>query len=71
MITNKAIFKFNEITRDMELLSIHPGNTLEDVLQTMGFTPVIPKEVPFTDPPSPEQVRLIREVIDPQRIYMG
>jgi glutaconate CoA-transferase subunit B len=70
VITNKAIFKFNENTREMELLSIHPGNTLEDVLQTMGFTPVVPKEVPFTDPPSPEQVRLIREVIDPQRIYM-
>ena len=71
VITNKAIFKFNETTREMELVSIHPGNTLEDVLQTMGFTPLVPNEVPFTDPPSPEQVRLIREVIDPQRIYMG
>ena len=71
MITNKAIFKFHETTREMELVSIHPGNTLEDVLLTMGFTPVVPNEVPFTDPPSPEQVRLIREVIDPQRIYMG
>jgi len=71
VITNKAIFKFHETTREMELVSIHPGNTMEDVLLTMGFTPVVPNEVPFTDPPSPEQVRLIREVIDPQRIYMG
>jgi hypothetical protein len=37
----------------------------------MGFTPKLPKDVPFTDPPSHEQVRLIREVIDPERIYMG
>lgn len=71
VITNKAIFKFNELSREMELVSIHPGNTLEDVLGTMGFKPVLPKEVPFTEPPSPEQVRLIREVIDPQQLYMG
>jgi len=71
VITNKAIFKFDEKSHEMELLSIHPGNTLEDVLQTMGFTPKLPKDVPFTDPPSHEQVRLIREVIDPERIYMG
>ena len=71
VITNKAIFKFNEQSREMELVSIHPGNTLEDVLGTMGFKPVLPKDVPLTEPPSPEQVRLIREVIDPQQIYMG
>jgi glutaconate CoA-transferase subunit B len=71
VITNKAIFKFNDTTREMELVSIHPGNTLEDVLATMGFSPIVPKDIPFTETPSPEQVRLIREVIDPQRIYMG
>jgi glutaconate CoA-transferase subunit B len=55
----------------MMIASIHPGNTLDDVLGTMGFAPVVPQHVPFTEPPTQEQVRLIREEIDPQRMYMG
>lgn len=71
VITDKAIFGFHPETKEMMLLSIHPGNTLEDVLDTMGFKPVITKPLPFTEPPSIDQLRLIRESIDPQRIYMG
>ena len=54
----------------MMLISIHPGNTLKDVLSTLGFKPVVPPQVPFTEPPTSEQLRLIREVIDPERMYM-
>jgi glutaconate CoA-transferase, subunit B len=71
VITDKAIFGFHPETKQMMLISIHPGNTLDDVLGTMGFAPVVPQVVPFTEPPSEEQLRLIREVIDPQRMYMG
>jgi glutaconate CoA-transferase subunit B len=71
VITDKAIFGFHPETKKMMLISIHPGNTLEDVLGTMGFSPVVPQQVPYTEPPTREQVRLIREVIDPQRMYMG
>ena len=71
VITDKAIFGFHPETRQMMLISIHPGSTLDDVLGTMGFAPVVPQHVPFTEPPAQEQVRLIREEIDPQRMYMG
>ena len=37
VITDKAIFGFHPETKQMMLISIHPGNTLEDVLGTMGF----------------------------------
>jgi hypothetical protein len=37
----------------------------------MGFAPVVPKKVPFTEPPEKEQLRIIREVIDPRKMYMG
>jgi glutaconate CoA-transferase, subunit B len=71
VITDKAIFGFHPETKKMMLLSIHPGNKLEDVLSTLGFRPFIPQDVPVTEPPTAEQLRLIREVIDPQRMYMG
>jgi glutaconate CoA-transferase, subunit B len=71
VITDKAIFGFHPDTKQMVLQSIHPGITLEDVLGTMGFAPIVPGNVPVTEPPTQEQVRLIREVIDPQHMYMG
>ena len=71
VITDKAIFGFHPQTKQMMLMSIHPGNSLEDVLGTMGFAPVVPQRVPQTEPPTKEQVHLIRDVIDPQRMYMG
>lgn len=71
VITDKAIFGFDPLTKQMMIVSIHPGNTLDDVLKTMGFTPQVPERVPFTEPPSAEQLRLIREIIDPQGVYMG
>jgi len=71
VITDKAIFGFHPETKQMTLLSIHPGSSLDDVLGTMGFAPLVPPKVPVTEPPNREQIRLIRERIDPQRMYMG
>jgi glutaconate CoA-transferase subunit B len=71
VITDKAIFGFHPETKQMMVLTIHPGNTIEDVVGTMGFAPVVPQHVPFTEPPDKEQLRIIREVIDPRKMYMG
>jgi glutaconate CoA-transferase subunit B len=71
VITDKAIFGFHPDSKRMMLVSIHPGNTIEDVINTMGFKPEIPSSVPFTEAPSSEQLRLIREQIDPNKMYMG
>jgi glutaconate CoA-transferase, subunit B len=71
VITDRAVFGFDPETKKMMLISIHPGNTLADVLATMGFRPIIPPQIPFTKPPTAEQLRIIREEIDPRRIYLG
>lgn len=71
VITDKAIYGFHPETKKMMLISIHPGNTLSDVTSTLGFRPKIPDQIPFTEPPTQEQLRLIREVIDPDSMYMG
>ena len=71
VITDKAIFGFDPTTKQMTLLSIHPSTTREDVLANMGFAPIVPERAPFTEPPTAEQLRLIRERIDPERTYLG
>jgi acyl CoA:acetate/3-ketoacid CoA transferase beta subunit len=71
VITDKAIFDFEPETKRMRLLSIHPSATLEDVLANMNFQPIVPDHLPATEPPTAEQMRLIREEIDPQGMYAG
>lgn len=70
VITDKAVFDFHPETKEMQVHSVHPGATLEEVLASMSFRPVIPKEIPATEPPTTEQVRLIRQEIDPNRILL-
>ncbi len=71
VITDKAIFDFEPESKRMRLLSIHPGTTLEEVLGEMSFEPIVPSQIQYTEPPTPEEVRLIREEIDPEGIYSG
>jgi glutaconate CoA-transferase subunit B len=69
VITDKAVFNFHPETKMMRLLSIHPGNTLDDVLNNMGFKPIVPARVPFTEPPTETDIQIIREELDPRKMY--
>jgi len=71
VITDKAIFGFDPDTKRMRLESIHPGTTLDEVLANLGFRPLVPRDLPTTEPPTAEQVRLIRQEIDPKGMYTG
>ncbi len=69
IITDKAILGFDEETKGMKLLSVHPGVKIEDVVEHTGFELIIDR-VEETLPPTGEQIELLREVIDPARIYI-
>ncbi|MDR3288240.1 MAG: CoA-transferase [Peptococcaceae bacterium] len=70
VITDKAVFSVEETTKRLKLLSIHPGITAENIIENTGFA-VDVKDVPLTTPPSETELKLIREVIDPQGLYTG
>lgn len=65
IITDKCIFNFANEQKQMQLESLHPGVTLEEVLDEMSFRPLIPEKLAQTEPPTREQVEAIRTVIDP------
>ena len=69
VITDKAVFDFDPESKHMRIESIHLDSNLDDVLSNMNFKPIVPNQIPTTEPPSKEQVRLIREEIDPERKY--
>jgi len=67
ILTDKAVFDFDPQTKLARLKSVHPGITVDEVVAGTGYThDYVPREVPETPPPSNEEIRLIREVIDPR-----
>jgi acyl CoA:acetate/3-ketoacid CoA transferase beta subunit len=65
VVSDLGVFDFATPDRAMRLASVHPGVTVERVREATGFDLVVPDEVPCTREPTAEELRLIREVIDP------
>ena len=65
VVTNKAVLDFDTPDRSMRLRSVHPGVTLEEVVAATGFELSVPSSVPETRLPTPEELRVIRDVLDP------
>ena len=65
VVTNLCVFDFQTPEGGMRLRSVHPGVTVDEVLANTGFEPVVGDEVLETRPPTPDELRLIREVLDP------
>lgn len=66
VVSNLAVMDFHPDSKRMRLTSVHPGTTVAQVQAATGFELLLPDdEVPETRPPTQEQVRLIRDVIDP------
>jgi acyl CoA:acetate/3-ketoacid CoA transferase beta subunit len=66
VISDLGVFDFDTPDRTMRLRSLHPGVTVEQVARATGFTLTIPDEVPYTRDPTDEELRLVREVVDPK-----
>lgn len=66
VVSNLAVMDFHPRSRKMRLQSVHPGVSAEQVREATGFELLLPEgAVTQTPAPTREQVRLIREVIDP------
>jgi len=68
VVTNLAVLDFQTPDHAMRLRSVHPDVTVNDVVANTGFPLAIPDDVPTTRPPTVEDLRLIRDVIDPQQL---
>ncbi|AVZ77338.1 CoA-transferase [Streptomyces lunaelactis] len=66
VVSNLGVFDFATPDRSMRLASVHPGVTVGQIRQATGFALTIPDDVPYTREPTPAELRLIREVIDPK-----
>jgi acyl CoA:acetate/3-ketoacid CoA transferase beta subunit len=67
-ITNLAILSKEEEGKPFKIESVHPGVSVTQVIENTGFELTVPKDVPQTEKPTKEQIRLLREEIDPYGI---
>ncbi len=65
IITQEAIFDFDEGTHQMRLIAMMPWMTVEQVLSKMEFEPLIADKVERMEPPTDEELTIIRAQIDP------
>jgi acyl CoA:acetate/3-ketoacid CoA transferase beta subunit len=65
VVSNLGTFDFETPDHRMRLRSVHPGVTVDEVVVATGFELVVPDDVPESRLPSPADLLLIREVIDP------
>lgn len=68
VITPLAILDFQTPDRSMRIQSVHPGVDIEEVERATGFQLVVPENVPSTPAPTAEQLQLLRERIDRDRL---
>ncbi|MFE0509172.1 CoA-transferase subunit beta [Streptomyces sp. NPDC058964] len=65
VVSDLGVFDFGTPDRTMRLASLHPGVSVGQVREATGFALAVPDEVPYTREPTHEELRLIREVLDP------
>ncbi|HKZ77877.1 MAG TPA: CoA-transferase [Pyrinomonadaceae bacterium] len=68
IITDLGCYEFQQ--GEMTLTSLHPGSSIEQVRGATGWPIRVAKELETTEPPAAEEIRIIREELDPAHLYI-
>ena len=68
VVTDLGMLGFDEGSKRMKLLALHPGVTAERVQQNTGFELLVAADLPVTDPPTADELAVLRH-LDPDRLY--
>jgi glutaconate CoA-transferase subunit B len=71
VITDLAVLGYHDETRRMEVLSLHPGVTLEQVRAATDFELGARERPDTTRPPTERELEILREEVDPHRYILG
>ena len=68
VVTDLGMLGFDEGSKRMKLLALHPGVTVEQVQQNTGFDLLVAADLPATNPPTENELAVLRH-LDPERLY--
>ena len=69
VITDKALFTFDNPEREMMLVELAPGQTVESVQAAVGWPLRVAGSLREMIPPTAEELAIVREQLDPQGLY--
>jgi glutaconate CoA-transferase subunit B len=69
VISDKALLRFDEVNKGMYLDRYYPGTTPEEIQSHTGFTLGVTRAAPL-DAPTAEELRILRQEVDPQRLIL-
>ena len=70
VISHLGLMGFDEESCRMRLISYHPGVTPEVIQQFTGFELLVPDDVIETPRPTAEELRILREEVDPCQLFV-
>ena len=68
VVTNLCRLDFDPETKRLRLATVHPGVSVQQVVENTGCDLIVPEKVPTTELPTHEELKLLRQ-IDPYGIY--
>lgn len=71
VITDLAILGYHHATKRMQVLSLHPGVTLDRVRENTGFSLAVAESLATTPPPTERELTILRDEVDPHRYVIG
>jgi glutaconate CoA-transferase subunit B len=69
VVTNLGVLKFDDLTKEMYLSEYYPGISLKRITENTGFS-IDTSKARETIHPSAEELRILREEVDPQRLIL-
>jgi glutaconate CoA-transferase subunit B len=66
LVTNRCLFSFDRTRKRFALVSVHPGHTVEEIIEHTGFSFDRPDNVPVTPSPTAPTLKMMRETVAPQ-----
>jgi glutaconate CoA-transferase subunit B len=68
VVTDLGLLGFDEGTKRMKLLALHPCVAADQVRENTGFELLMEADLPITDPPTENELAVLRH-LDPDRVY--
>jgi len=70
VVTDLGVMGFDEASRRMKVLALHPGVTIEEVQDNTGFRLLVADALETTEPPSERELAVLRH-LDPDKLYIA
>ena len=70
VVTDLAVMENDPETCALRIVKLMPGITVEAVLGETGFRPAVAQDVRDVAPPTAEELRVLRDEVDPARVYL-